>query len=116
IHLSITPDIFHQLYQGMIKHMVTWCASFMDDAELDHCVHMLPPCFGLCHFKGGWSRLSQISGKERKDMVSILLGCLVGKVPSEVLVCYRALLDFIYIVQYPTHDDKSLQYLEDALT
>ena len=115
IHLSITPNIFHQLYQRMIKHMVTWCSSFMDDAELVHHVHTLPPCFGLRHFKGGWSRLSQISGKEQKDMTSILLGCLVGKVPSEVLVCYRALLDFIYIVQYPTHNDESLQYLEDAL-
>ena len=48
-------------------------------------------------------------------MTSILLGCLVGKVPSEVLVCYRALLDFIYIAQYPTHNDESLQYLEDVL-
>ena len=48
-------------------------------------------------------------------MAQILLGCLVGKVPAEVLVCYRALLDFIYIAQYPMHDNDSLQYLEDAL-
>jgi len=115
IHISIMPDILHQLYQGVIKHMVDWCSSLMDNAELDHQVHALPPCFGLHHFKGGWSRLSQISGKEWKDMARILLGCLVGNVPGEVLICYRALLDFIYIVQYPTHDDDSLQHLEDAL-
>ena len=115
IHISITPDILHQLYQGIIKHMVDWCSSLMDDAELDHRVCTLPPCFGLRHFKGGWSRLSQISGKEQKDMARILLGCLVGKVPDEVLICYRALLDFIYIAQYPTHDDDSLRYLEDVL-
>ena len=48
-------------------------------------------------------------------MARILLDCLVGKVPDEVLICYRALLDFIYIAQYPTHNDDSLQYLEDAL-
>ena len=87
IHISITPDILHQLYQGVIKHMVDWCSSLMDDAELDHQVRTLPPCFGLCHFKGGWSHLSQILGKERKDMAWILLGCLVGKVPDEVLIC-----------------------------
>jgi hypothetical protein len=115
IHLSITPDVLHQLYQGVIKHMIDWCSSLMDDAELDSRLSTLPPCFGLHHFKGGWSCLSQISGKERKDMACILLGCLVGKVPSEAIVCYRALLDFIYISQYPTHDDDSLQYLEDAL-
>lgn len=33
----------------------------------------------------------------------------------QVIVCYRALLDFIYISQYPTHDDDTLQYLTDAL-
>ena len=66
IHLSITPDVLHQLYQGVVKHMITWCSSLMDDEELDHRVSTLPPCFGLRHFKGGWSRLSQISGKERK--------------------------------------------------
>lgn len=48
-------------------------------------------------------------------MACILLGCLIGKVPSEVIVCYRALLDFIYITQYSTHHDDSLQYLEDTL-
>ena len=115
IHLSITPDVLHQLYQGIIKHMVTWCSSLMDDEELDHRVRTLPPCFGLRHFKGGWSRLSQISGKERKDMACILLGCLVGKAPNPVIACYRALLDFIYLAQYPTHDDDSLDYMEDAL-
>ena len=36
VHLSITPDVLHQLYQGVIKHMITWCSSLMDDEELDH--------------------------------------------------------------------------------
>ncbi|KIM56423.1 hypothetical protein SCLCIDRAFT_95955, partial [Scleroderma citrinum Foug A] len=83
--------------------------------ELDSRVRGLPPCFGLQHFKGGWSHLSQISGKERKDMACILLGCLVGKVPSEIITCYRALLDFIYLAQYSTHDNDTLQYLENSL-
>ncbi|KIM61139.1 hypothetical protein SCLCIDRAFT_122751, partial [Scleroderma citrinum Foug A] len=68
------------------------------------------------HFKCGWSRLTQVSGKERKQMARVLLGCLVGKVPNDALMCYRALLDFLYLVQYPSHDDDSLQYMEDALT
>lgn len=115
IHLSITPDILHQLYQGVIKHMITWCSSLMDDEELDHRVSTLPPCFGLRHFKGGWSHLCQISGKECKNMACVLLGCLVGKVPNPVITSYRALLDFIYLAQYPMHDDDSLDYIENAL-
>ena len=73
----------------------------MDDEELDHQVSTLPPCFGLRHFKGSWSHLSQILGKEHKDMACILLGCLIGKVPDPVITCYRALLNFIYLVQQP---------------
>ena len=36
IHLSIMPDVLHQLYQGVVKHMVAWCSSLMDNEELDH--------------------------------------------------------------------------------
>ena len=48
-------------------------------------------------------------------MACILLRCLVGKVPSEIITCYKALLDFIYLAQYSTHDDDTLQYLENSL-
>jgi hypothetical protein len=84
IHMSITPDVLHQLYQGVVKHLIHWCSSVMTEAELDARVRSLPPCFGMRHFKNGWSRLTQISGKERKDMGRILLGCIIGKAPSEV--------------------------------
>ncbi|KAG1735953.1 uncharacterized protein EDB91DRAFT_1235852 [Suillus paluster] len=63
----------------------------------------------------GWSHLAQISGKERKDMGRILLGCIIGKAPSQMVACYRALLDFIYISQYPSHNKDSLGYLQVAL-
>ncbi|KAI6046816.1 hypothetical protein EDC04DRAFT_2557607 [Pisolithus marmoratus] len=49
-------------------------------------------------------------------MVKVLLGCLVSKVPNDVLTCYKALLDFIYLAQYPSHDDDTLEYMEAALT
>ncbi|KAG1834650.1 hypothetical protein F4604DRAFT_1944865 [Suillus subluteus] len=115
IHMGITSDVLHQLYQGVVKHLEHWCTSLMTTAELDHRIRSLPPCFGVRHFKNGWSQLSQVSGKERKDMARILLGCIMGKAPSQVIVCYRALLDFIYVAQYPTHDDSTLQYLTNAL-
>ncbi|KAG2067480.1 hypothetical protein BDR04DRAFT_1129608 [Suillus decipiens] len=48
-------------------------------------------------------------------MARILLGCIIGRAPTKVITCFRALLDFIYLTQYPSHDDHTLQYLEDAL-
>ena len=115
IHLSITPDVLHQLYQGIVKYLVLWCTCLMEVKELDERIKALPPCFGVRHFKKGWSELSQVSGGERKNMARILLACIVGRVPSKAVICFRALLDFIYIAQYASHDDDTLQYLEDAL-
>ena len=116
IHSCITVDVLHQLYQGIIKYLITWCSSLMSEAELDRRLQTLLQCFGVRHFKHGWSNLSQVSGNERKQMARVLLGCLVGKVPNDVLTCYRSLLDFLYLAQYPSHDDESLQYMEEALS
>ncbi|KIY60564.1 hypothetical protein CYLTODRAFT_363872, partial [Cylindrobasidium torrendii FP15055 ss-10] len=75
IHLSQTPDVLHQLYQGVIKHLVEWCQSMGTEQELDRRIRRLPPGLGLRHFKNGISALSQVSGAERKDIGKILLGC-----------------------------------------
>lgn len=42
IHLSITPDVLHQLYQGVLKHLITWCQDILSEAELDHRIRCLP--------------------------------------------------------------------------
>lgn len=115
IHDAITPDVLHQLYQGVLKHLVSWCQRIMTPQELDHRIRTLPPAYGVRHFKNGISALSQISGSERKHMAKILLGCLIGAIPNRGVRACRALLDFIYLAQYPTHDTSTLGYLEDAL-
>ncbi|KAG1838712.1 hypothetical protein DFJ58DRAFT_718675 [Suillus subalutaceus] len=96
----MTPDVLHQLYQGIFKYMVAWCDYFLHPLELDS------------RMKNGWSELSQISGRERKEMAHILLGCLVGKVPRRVILAYHSLLDFIYLAQYPTHDNHTPMLIE----
>jgi hypothetical protein len=77
IHKSTTPDVPHQLYQGVLKHLINWCQRAMSQTELDRRICSLPPAYGVRHFKNGISSLSQISGSERKNMVKILLGCLI---------------------------------------
>ncbi|KAG2134040.1 uncharacterized protein EDB93DRAFT_1242739 [Suillus bovinus] len=77
--------------------------------------------FPLCNIHlaitsdNGWSGMGQIGGKERKHMARVLLGCLIGKVPGDVIQAYCSLLDFIYLAHYPTHDDTTLQYMQKAL-
>ena len=115
IHTSITPDILHQLYQGVLKHLITWCQTAMSTTELDRRIRTLPPAYGVRHFKNGISALSQISGAERKNMAKILLGCLIGAIPKKGLLAVKSILDFVYLAQYSTHDSDTLKYIEEAL-
>ncbi|KAI0055060.1 hypothetical protein BV25DRAFT_1816173 [Artomyces pyxidatus] len=115
IHLSLTPDVLHQLYQGVFKYILDWTGDMFNKEELDACVRTLPPAYGVRHFKNGISALSQVTGGERKDMARILLACLSGKLARPALVATRSILDFIYLAQYTTHNDTTLQYMKDAL-
>ncbi|KAJ7886469.1 hypothetical protein B0H14DRAFT_3082170 [Mycena olivaceomarginata] len=83
--------------------------------ELDARIRTLPPAFGTRHFVKGISPLSQISGSERKAMARILLGCLIGRIPSQGITACCAILDFIYLAQYSTHDDGTLAAMQAAL-
>ncbi|EPS93359.1 hypothetical protein FOMPIDRAFT_1082348, partial [Fomitopsis schrenkii] len=115
IHSSMTPDVLHQLYQGVVKHVVEWSTGLLDKRELDRRIRCLPPAYGTRHFRNGITALSQVSGTERKHMARILLACLVGKIPVKAVLIFRALLDFIYLAQYTAHDDETFKYMEEAL-
>ncbi|EPS93773.1 hypothetical protein FOMPIDRAFT_1055679 [Fomitopsis schrenkii] len=115
IHSSVTPNVLHQLYQGVVKHVMEWSTDLLDKHELDRHIWCLSPAYGTRHFRNGITALSQVSGMERKHMVRILLACLVRKIPVKVVLVFRALLDFIYLAQYTAHDNKTFKYMEEAL-
>ena len=115
IHKTITPDILHQLYQGVFKHLIGWCQSIVGEKELDQRIRALPLGHGLRRFKNGISALSQISGSERKNMAKILLACIHDVLPPRGTRAVKGILDFIYLAQYSTHDDITLSYIQDAL-
>lgn len=121
IFRSITPDILHQLYQGVVKHLVSWLTHGLDAAEIDARCRRMPPNHNLRHFSKGISTLSRVSGKEHGDMCRILLGlvidlpCPPGVSRTRLLRSVRSLLDFLYIAQFPSHTTETLDYLTDAL-
>ncbi|KAJ3730737.1 hypothetical protein C8R42DRAFT_693257 [Lentinula raphanica] len=102
IHDCIAPDILHQLYQGVLKHLVSWVQLLIGPKELNERIQKLPPTSG-------------VSGTERKHIARILLACLVGKIDSRGITACRAILHFIQLAQYPSHDQDTLQYMEQEL-
>ena len=121
IHWCITPDILHQLLQGLIKHLTNWIKSAFDANELDARCQALPPNSHIRQFFKGITPLSKITGHEHRDISRILLGLIIDmKLPDglsnmKLLKATRAMLDFLYLAEYPVHSDESLQLLQDAL-
>ena len=124
IFLSITPDILHQLLQGVMKHVLAWVAepNVFGSEEIDARCRRMPPNHNTMIFTKGITTLSRVSGLEHKHMCRILLGLLVdlplpdGQSPTRLIRAVRALLDFMYLAQYRSHTADTLSDLENALS
>ncbi|KAF5339496.1 hypothetical protein D9757_015386 [Collybiopsis confluens] len=115
IHQAIAPDVLHQLYQGVFKHLVEWVQKTVGEKEFDERIRVLPPTDGVRHFTKGISGLAQMSGAEHKHIARSLLACLVGKMDNLGINACRGILHFIQLAQYPSHDGDTLQYMKEAL-
>ncbi|KAI0316350.1 hypothetical protein OF83DRAFT_259608 [Amylostereum chailletii] len=123
IFVSVTPDILHQLYQGVVKHVVSWIQEpgvFGTDKIDAHCRRM-PPNHHTQLFTSSISSLSRITGSEHKDICRILMGLIVdlplpnGLDPAQLVHAVRTLLDFLHIAQFPSHTGETLDSLDDTL-
>ncbi|OJT02126.1 hypothetical protein TRAPUB_7421 [Trametes pubescens] len=120
IFYSITPDVLHQLYQGVVKHLLSWIQEAYGVDEIDARCRRLPPNHNLRHFAKGISKMSRVTGKEHQDICRILLGLVIGMPlpggvsPVRLVQATRALLDFLYLGQYPLHTTQTLDLLDDA--
>ena len=78
IFQSITPNVLHQLYQGVIRHLISWLKDCCGSVEIDARCQCLPPNHNIQLFMKGILSLSHVTGKEHSQMVSILLGLIIG--------------------------------------
>ena len=121
VFVSITPDVLHQLLQGVIKHLLNWLICIFGPIEIDVWCHAMLPNHKLMIFSKGISTLSYISGHEHKKICSILLGLVVdlpipGQWDSSWLVhTVHVLLDFLFLTQYQCHTSKTINQLQQAL-
>jgi len=66
--------------------------------------------------------LSRVSGKEHADMCKILLGLIVnartphGTSAVRVVRAVRGILDFLYIAQFPSQSEETLDLLASSLS
>ena len=123
IYQAITPDILHQLHQGVFKHVVSWLShtNAYGAAEIDARFRRLIPNHHIQIFTGGITELSRITGKEHSLMSCTILGVIAdmrlarGFDSSRLVQAVCALLDFMYISQLPVISTSHLDLLEKAL-
>ncbi|KAG1886895.1 uncharacterized protein F5891DRAFT_1200490 [Suillus fuscotomentosus] len=121
IFQAVTPDVLHQLYQGLVKHLLGWLSAACGAAEIDARCRRLPPNHHIRLFSKGITTLSRVSGTEHAQMCRFLLGIIIDiRLPNNLntgclLRAVRGLLDFLYLAQYLCHSSETLQSLDEAL-
>ena len=121
IFVSITPDILHQMLQGVMKHLIGWLVRIFGASAIDARCKSIPPNHKILLFTKGITILSRVSGQEHKKMCAILLGLIVdlpvpgGRDSSRVVKAVCALLDFLYLAQFQCHTSDTLSRLKDCL-
>ncbi|KAF8258061.1 hypothetical protein EI94DRAFT_1780982 [Lactarius quietus] len=97
IFQSITPDILHQLYQGVIKHLKAWILSACDPSEIDARCCRLPPNHNIHLFTKGISQ-------EHEQISCFMLGLILDiQLPNN-------------ICNYPIHTYLTLRLITDTLS
>ncbi|KAM6496730.1 hypothetical protein JOM56_007203 [Amanita muscaria] len=121
IFQAITPDILHQLHQGVFKHILGWLKQAFGNAEIDARCQRTVPNHHIRVFSGGISGLSRVTGKEHDQVCRIILGIISdihlpnGFNSARLLRFVRAFLDFLFLAQLPVHSTTTLHLLAEAL-
>lgn len=95
----LTPDALHGWHKFFFDHIVQWAINMVGGPELDRRMAALQPLVGVRHWPKGVSKLKQLTGKEHRDLEKIIVPCIAGAVPPQVLISIRAMNDFIFHAQ-----------------
>ncbi|KAI9439121.1 hypothetical protein H4582DRAFT_2056961 [Lactarius indigo] len=68
IFLSITPDVLHQLLQGVVKHVKAWLTRIFGAAEVDARCRTLPPNHHITLFAKGITTLTHFGKRAQEHL------------------------------------------------
>ncbi|KAI5886109.1 uncharacterized protein SCHCODRAFT_02673152 [Schizophyllum commune H4-8] len=110
IHELLSPDLLHQVIKGTFKdHLVTWIGEYLNVTygaarakeildDIDRRLSAVPSFPGLRRFPEGRD-FAQWTGDDSKALMRVYLAAIAGHVPSDMVKCFAAFLDFCYIAR-----------------
>ncbi|KIM55110.1 hypothetical protein SCLCIDRAFT_30621 [Scleroderma citrinum Foug A] len=111
----LTPEALHYFHKQCWDHDVKWCIHAVGASEFDFRFSVLQPVAGFQHFKGGISKLKQVTGSVHRDVQCYLISVIAGVLSSDFIVALRSLMDFHYCAQAYAMDEDDLNKLEHSL-
>jgi hypothetical protein len=141
IHEAISIDMLHQLQKGVFRDLINWIQSLLQDlfpghratktkkkkdrsyrespgaVQLDARFATIPLYPGLKRFNK-FSHVQQWTGNEERDLLRIIIPAIAPLLlpdAPDALAYTRALVDFVLLAQYRTHNDITLRYMSQAL-
>ncbi|QRV92934.1 hypothetical protein RhiJN_20952 [Ceratobasidium sp. AG-Ba] len=112
----MTPDLLHQLYQGLFKtHLVRWMQYIIGVKALDNRFAATTRAAGMRHFTKGISHVQQWTGRESKEMLRQILPLVVKETEPEMGELFSSAVEFIYRARAPTMTKTDVVELEQTL-
>ena len=123
----IVPDILHTVYVGMLKHLMDWVTSFLEQHSMINKFNqlwaMMPSYPGFARFNKPYSQVTQWSGKEMKALGRVIVPVFAAthfnpsasqRIPfTEALLCVNNLLNCHLMAQYRYHSEAMIEYMEN---
>ncbi|KAG1733360.1 uncharacterized protein EDB91DRAFT_1057502, partial [Suillus paluster] len=114
-NLFLTPEALHHWHRESYDHNIQWCIRIVGMEELDFHFSVLQPLMTFQHFKQGISTLKQVTGRVQWDIQCYLVAVIANAAHPGVVIAVRALMDFCYLSQAVTINEKQCQKILDAL-
>jgi len=115
--VAVCPDILHGVVKCWRDHLLQWSIALIGEAEYDKRLRSLQRTIGFRHFNAGIMHLSQWTCREDRELMRTHVALVAGSrnITPKILQSLRAFHDFAYLVQYQSHNDNTIQYIDDAL-
>ncbi|KAG9121340.1 hypothetical protein FRC07_002734, partial [Ceratobasidium sp. 392] len=111
-----TPDLLHQLYQGIFKtHILRWLRHLVGKKVVDEQLAAIPQAQGLRHFNKGITGISQWAGRESKQIAAQILPVVAGSLSADLTDMVRSLINFMFRAHAASMTDTDIEAMERDL-